>query len=69
MMVIMPAIILTNWESGSRTTLESEQQQHSQTNAAFRFLCLGESELSIVGRRPRPTAVFGKAQPDTRMGL
>ncbi len=69
MIAMMPAVILTSWESGSRTILESEQQQHSQANAAFRFLCLGESDPSIIARRSLPTAVFGTAQPDTRGGL
>ncbi len=66
---MMPAVILTSWESGSRTILESEQQQHSQANAAFRFLCLGESDPSIVARKSPPTAALGTAQPDTSGGM
>jgi hypothetical protein len=69
MIAMMPAMILTSWESGSRANLESEQQQHSQANAALRFLCLGESAPSIIAWRSLPTAVLVMAQPDTRGGL
>lgn len=69
MIATMPAMILTSWESGSRTILESEQQQHSQANTTFRFLCLGESAPSMIAWWQLPTAVFVMAQPDTRGGL